>query len=172
MPRQRHADLFALHAVAVLGDHVAAGQHIAQRFLQRRGGALHALRRADHIHAIIILQIEGKRSGMRIIPHFKALRMKYDAPVFHMHQLLYAHIGIDRIQTRVQQFGDDSSALDVPMSGQHLLVLYPHIASFRRIADQKRISSGTGASPQTPVRLAMNSASSGASSKSNTSVFS
>ena len=138
MARQRNADLFADDVFAVLGDDMAAGQHIAQRFLHRQRRALHALGRADDIHAVIVLQIKFQRPRVRVALHLEAVRVQNDLPILHMDKLLHPHIRVERVQSRVQQLRDDFSPFAVAVRGQLFFVGYPHIRNGSRRAREPR----------------------------------
>ena len=138
MARQRDADLFADDGLAVLGNDMATGQHIAQRFLHRQRRALHALGRADDIHAVIVLQIKFQRPRVRVALHLEAVRMQNDLPILHMDKLLHPHIRVERVQSRVQQLRDDFSPLAVAVRGQLFFVGYPHIRNGSRRAREPR----------------------------------
>ena len=107
MPREGHFDLPAYQVLTVLGDHMPGGQAVPQDFLQRQRGPLDTFGRADHEHAVVVLQVINGGTGMRIAAHLKALRVQDDPAVFDVDELLYTGVRIQGVQACVQQLRDD-----------------------------------------------------------------
>ena len=122
----RHADALADHLVAVLGDHVPAGQPVAEDVLDGAGDALDALARAEDEDPADLVQVDHFVAGVRIARRLEVGTADDQLAAGAANQPVCVVVWIGGLEAGFHDLDERSAASDVAMRSERVLVQNPH----------------------------------------------
>ena len=137
MGAMRHADALADHLIAVLGDHMPAGQPVAEDVLDGPGDALDALAGAEDEDPADLVQVDHFVAGVRIARRLEIATADSQLTAGAANQPVCIVVWIGGLEAGFHDLDKRSATSDVAMRSERVLVQDPHDVPPYKVSPQR-----------------------------------